>query len=365
MVVLKNRAKVVIFFLLLLIIPLALSAVGNVSDNGIGIVAVPEEVGSPTSAVVAEIIPNGTEVDNSIENNSEELNVPVETVVPSTEDTLVEVPEPSLIRTVLSLVADKITAFVGDMITLQATLTDDEENPLAEKKVDFYADDYIGSDVTDDGGKAEIQWETSGILPNPYSVTARYEGDDSSELASADVEVVVEELVEVVNSSVANASVAPSVTDVNTSEEAMMDINIGQNFSRLRPRLIEDNLGSYEIMQILKESGYNMKGVSFGLDKEGFYTIGAKFETAGDINLESQEILKVLHSNAYADYYWVEITDKANQKFIRSKVSENLLTDFVSDSISKAEFSNNLETKTTTLRDRPKKYVEINGQRVN
>ncbi|MDP3640255.1 MAG: Ig-like domain-containing protein, partial [Nanoarchaeota archaeon] len=79
----------------------------------------------------------------------------------------------------MNIIVDKITAFVGEVINIRATLTDEKLTPLPDKKVDFYADaQIIGSNVTDSEGTAKVSWNTSSWLPGAYTVTADYAGDE-------------------------------------------------------------------------------------------------------------------------------------------------------------------------------------------
>lgn len=99
----------------------------------------------------------------------------------------------SLLTTILSLVAQKITALVGEIISLEATLTDENITPLPNKKINFYSDKSLGSRLTDTAGKAQLEWDTSSWLPGVYTISAQYEGDETTKPASAEIQVTLQE----------------------------------------------------------------------------------------------------------------------------------------------------------------------------
>lgn len=140
-----------------------------VTDPGTKEIPPPESPSeSPTSAAISiQPIPS-----------DKNQNVPVNEPVVTVPEEPVEEPAPSLIFTFLNLVLDKVKFFVGEVIDIKATLTDQNSNPLTDKKVDFYADEQIiGSNATDTEGTARVAWNTSSWMPGVYTIKANYMDD--------------------------------------------------------------------------------------------------------------------------------------------------------------------------------------------
>ena len=149
---------------------------------------------------------NGTPVQESSEDNSLNETIPVEIPVEEPainipeeplEDVVmlpVEEPVPSLLSAFLNLVLDKVKFFIGEAVEIRAILTDQNSNPLLNKKVDFYAgEQIIGSKVTDEEGTAKVSWNTSSWLPGTYTIRTDYAGDEMSEPVSAMRSIILQE----------------------------------------------------------------------------------------------------------------------------------------------------------------------------
>lgn len=209
------------------------------SDSSIEIQPVPTINESPTGASVA-ILP----VDPSV---NESQGVPDET---TTNDAPFEVPQqPSLIKTILALIADKITAFVGEVVNIEAILKNENQTPIPDKKVDFYADEYLGSDVTDGEGKANIKWNTSSWLPGIYQIQANFSGDEVLEPVSESIDVEVKESL-LSSSATENYTISPIIsTEEKTRQEyqQILDdaINKGDSYALLE---YQNNSIKYEIL---------------------------------------------------------------------------------------------------------------------
>ena len=149
-------------------------------DDG---VEMPVIIESPT-----ETIPND---DPALpEEGSVIIEPPVNNAEPETTPV---VEEPSLIETFISLVVDGAKAFVGEVVNIKAILTDENYTPITDKRIDFYADELIGSDLTDNGGVAEISGDTSRYSPRLYTITANYSSDNLLKSSSTNIDVLVED----------------------------------------------------------------------------------------------------------------------------------------------------------------------------
>lgn len=179
------------------------SALNESSENtkGISILPVEETSSTPPEAPISILpieqpteipsqeppsdSPTGTPISIQPIPPDESQNIPAEQPTPPVSEEVI--PTPSLFSTFLNLVIDKITAFVGEVINIRATLTDENLTPLSDRKIDFYADaQIIGSNVTDSEGTAKVSWNTSSWLPGAYTVTADYAGDEIYSPTSGD-----------------------------------------------------------------------------------------------------------------------------------------------------------------------------------
>ena len=150
-----------------------------------------EEVSLPSSAEpssaerVISILPveEGSLPEQSLPTGNAVIELPVE------EEEL----EPNLVGTTIKLILDKISYFVGEIIGIKAILTLENQTPLPDKKIDFYAQDYIGSDITNKEGVAEIFWNSSLIFPNSYVIVANYSGEEGYAPSSMGANVLINE----------------------------------------------------------------------------------------------------------------------------------------------------------------------------
>lgn len=87
------------------------------------------------------------------------------------------VEEQGFVATILNLVMDKLSVIRGQILELTAFLLYEDGTPAVDKEVQFYAgDEKIGSDITDEAGKAKFSWNTSPFGPNVYVISAEYNG---------------------------------------------------------------------------------------------------------------------------------------------------------------------------------------------
>ena len=263
---------------------------------------------------------------------------------PINETELQPIEGPTLIKTLLNLIADKFTVIVGDVINIHAFLTYENQTPLPDKKIDFYADELIGSDVTDNEGKAEIQWNTSTWLPKAYTITANYTGDGELAPVSMGVNIEIQDNnTGLENRSLNNTTILnDTVIYWDTPQFPFQNKSSNEpfNLSNLRPELIKDNREISEIMSELRDAGYYVRSVNFGLDKNGFYVLAALVKTkSGNYDAESKEVFEILQDNGYADYYGVEIFNIPKEKFVDYKVPKAILNDFLSNKIKQEKFN--------------------------
>lgn len=82
----------------------------------------------------------------------------------------------SKIITILSLGANKYQAFPGEQVTLIASLTTDQNAPIANKQIKFYiGGQFAGSSYTDGNGVARL---TTTFQPGTWTAYAIFNGDD-------------------------------------------------------------------------------------------------------------------------------------------------------------------------------------------
>jgi hypothetical protein len=205
---------------------------------------------------IEEIIPEETPVEETsseplIEENITE-NIPSETVINETQESnetyMPALPnennqtelinetiekskeEPSLIKTILNLIIDKLSFIKGEIINIKAYLSYENETPIPDKQVDFYANNMsIGTETTDDSGLAQIDWDTSSVDPGTYTISADYSGDGVIEGSFDSIEINLSEEVEEV---VLNEIISENTTNetqinetLNLTEEINLIIN--------------------------------------------------------------------------------------------------------------------------------------------
>lgn len=147
----------------------------SLSEEGLGVL--------PILPIILPVIPeNSSENDTLAENLSEiEIDSPSEPT--------------NIIKTVLRLIINTISAVVGELIRIQATLTYENDTPISGKQINFYSNrysneyphKYLGSNLTDIEGKASIEWDTSRLLPGFYFLTANFSGEGNLAMTSAAV----------------------------------------------------------------------------------------------------------------------------------------------------------------------------------
>lgn len=73
-------------------------------------------------------------------------------------------------------------------------MTDEQQTPLAEKEISFYAnDEEIGREFTNEQGEAMIFWDTTPFSPGSYRIKAAYAGDSTHAQDSIASSVMVKE----------------------------------------------------------------------------------------------------------------------------------------------------------------------------
>ncbi len=144
---------------------------------------------------------------------------PIEETTPNTlTGSLVIEPvvEQTILTTIMELLMDKISVIRGQLVQLTASLFYGDGSPAVNKGIDFYAGEVkIGSDITDNVGKAKLLWDTSPFGANVYVISAEYVGENGVEGSSAGANVVITEVLpETANTSLLTAAavVAPVVT---------------------------------------------------------------------------------------------------------------------------------------------------------
>src|SRR3989338_3636968 len=163
-----------------------------VSDNTVTIQPMEEPVAQPEpiqeAAPVEETIP-------PTENSSDTVtgSVAIEPVVE----------QPTILKTILDLIINKLTVLRGEIVQLTAYLSYENKTPLPMKEVAFYAgDEKIGSDITNAQGKVQFLWNTSPFKANIYVISAEYAGEDGVVGSSSGNNVAINELVQEKNDSV-------------------------------------------------------------------------------------------------------------------------------------------------------------------
>ncbi|MDP3698369.1 MAG: Ig-like domain-containing protein [Nanoarchaeota archaeon] len=263
------KKNIIIFMLFLLAITFVLAA----ENDSLGLSIVPENVSSLTeSGNSIEIQPAPTfpinETDSGSPTGASVAILPADPLVnkspveKATNDSSIEVPQqpinqtaqlpiqqPSLIKTILVLIVNKITAFVGDVVNIEAMLRDENQTPIPDKKVDFYADELIGSDITDNEGRAKIEWNTSSWLPGAYKITANFTGDEVFEPVSRSIDIEVKES-PLSTSAENNYNISPIIsTEEKTRQEyqQIIDdaINKGDSYALIE---YENNSTKYEVL---------------------------------------------------------------------------------------------------------------------
>ena len=175
-------------------------------------------------------------VEQPSQSTAEEINPPIE------EESIPLPSQPNTISTFLNLIIDKLTAFAGEVINIQALLTYQNASPIANQKVDFYVNELLGSNITNEEGKASLVWNTSVTVPDSYIILANYSGDSEYGSSSAEVNLLLENIppqlsVEAVIPPVAKQHVLAKVFDQDNleydREYAQKYLSLRHNFSDL------------------------------------------------------------------------------------------------------------------------------------
>ena len=161
------------------------------------------------------------ETSEHIETNISEPFGENRTTAEPINETIVELQEPSLLKTAMDLIANKVSAIAGEIVNLKSYLLYENETPIADKPVDFFADELqIGTDVTDNSGLAEIDWDTSNMSPRTYTISADYEGDDIFEGSDDDVEL---EISAVQEANMSETNISEPIQDLTPTNESIPD----------------------------------------------------------------------------------------------------------------------------------------------
>jgi len=122
--------------------------------------------------VIAE---NNTADDQTSDFLQEEGNISLDIPAPSAGEDL---GEPTLIKTILNLVTDKLSAIKGEIVNIKASLSSENNTPLADEQISFFANNIsLGTDLTDESGLAEINWDTTDFDSEIYVIRADYAGN--------------------------------------------------------------------------------------------------------------------------------------------------------------------------------------------
>ncbi|HLD73180.1 MAG TPA: CARDB domain-containing protein [Candidatus Nanoarchaeia archaeon] len=186
-----EKKRIIIFgsFLLFLTLVLALENDSQTVNNTLGIPVESEELSTNLTPIENQLEENVTQsVNGSIQTPTGAIiNLPLGLPINEAEP----IYESTSISTALTLIIDKLTAIVGEIINIQAFLKDNNQTPIPDQKIDFYADEYLGSDITDIGGKAEINWDTFSRIPGFYTIIANYSGDEVISPNSVNLEIKI------------------------------------------------------------------------------------------------------------------------------------------------------------------------------
>lgn len=174
---------------------------------------------------------------NAVEHTTENFSFPIlilsaensqDTIriLPALENSTVEDPAPTVMSTILSLVMDKVKGVVGEVIHLEATLTYENMSPVADKNIEFYTDQPLGTDVTNNQGRAVFDWDTANWLPEAYRIFARYGGDDTTSASTHEIEIILEPHSE---STTENVAETFSIASSNVEERERLGYKFANN----------------------------------------------------------------------------------------------------------------------------------------
>ncbi|PIZ50896.1 hypothetical protein COY27_05430 [Candidatus Woesearchaeota archaeon CG_4_10_14_0_2_um_filter_33_13] len=164
--------------------------------------------------------------------NNETINLlPIEEVINETVEAPIE--EPSLITTLLSILINKVSAVIGEVINIQAYLTDENDTPLVGQKIDFYADKKIGSEITNEDGKAEINLNTSSWSSGIYTITANYSGTGQWQASLISTDVTLEEPIELLlNETLADSTIVIPIKEINLKNSKGQTVEANVTYSK-------------------------------------------------------------------------------------------------------------------------------------
>lgn len=181
---------------------------GSASEEVISILPVEEPI---EENLTKELLPEENITENPLENTTE---TPVEEIpAEEMEEPLIEenntgldnsltggvvgvpvVPIVEKIKTFITVVLNKISVFIGQIVKIRALLVDENQNPVPHQTIDFYLGaEKIGSEITNGKGEAAVFWDSSPTAAGVYAVKADYPGNEQYEGSFASAEVAVEE----------------------------------------------------------------------------------------------------------------------------------------------------------------------------
>lgn len=205
-----KHAKVVVS--LFIIVILALVVVGanetiNPSNGTVIIEETPLVILPVEETAAAESTPQDAIAIQPIE-ESPVITSPVQESAPAdavTGGLVVEpvIQEPTILKTIIELILDKISVIRGQIVQFTASLFFEDGSPAVNKEVTFFAgEETIGTDLTDEAGKATVSWDTTPFGPNVYVISAEYAGENGVAGSSAGKNVVITEVLPAVETTV-------------------------------------------------------------------------------------------------------------------------------------------------------------------
>jgi len=170
--------KPIIIIIVLVLATLSLAAVEQVSNLTLpedSILKSENQTINETKLLLPEklnlplpIQPPEEQITNITPSNSPSEDLVKNTTLPVPQ---LEAPFP-VVGTIIQLLADRVKAVVGEIITLQATLKYENNTPLEGRLIEFYAGTLLGSNQTNEEGKASLAWNTTAFLPDKYTLKA-------------------------------------------------------------------------------------------------------------------------------------------------------------------------------------------------
>ena len=98
------------------------------------------------------------------------------------------------IKSVLKIVIGALTYIKGEVVDIQAQLSDKNDVPLAQQSVDLTLDgNTVSTKTTDEQGNVEFEWDTSPFSPGVYVVGVDFAGSADFEASISSTEVIIQE----------------------------------------------------------------------------------------------------------------------------------------------------------------------------